>query len=140
VNWARPLEWFEQQWFGKARGVHTLQPVGYMDTVILHSLLVWIREGIDDEEDENVEPEDGNEFEALNDNICHIIVRHDLVHGMGEEDARVVVRKFRYTACQSVNALRGEASQDVFGLSVSLHLPNTQFVMRFIHRVLPFAI
>jgi hypothetical protein len=95
------------------REVHTLQPIGDVDPIVFHSLLVGIREGIDDEEDQDIESEDGDEFQALDDYVGHIVVRHDLVYSMGEENTWIVVCQLSNVACKCIDALRRKTSEDM---------------------------
>lgn len=74
----------------KERGLRqTLKPVRGVDAIILDPLLIRVSQGIQNHEHEHVKAHIGRILQNLNDDPGKVVVRHDLIHRIPEEDTRV---------------------------------------------------
>ena len=83
----------------------TLKPIRGVDAIILDPLLIWIGQRIQNHEHEHVEAHVCRVLQNLNDNPGEVIVRHDLVYRVSEEDTRVRMRELRHRSGKTVDGI-----------------------------------
>jgi len=117
----------------------TLQPVGYVDSIIFEALLVGIGQSVQDDEGEDVETHVRDILERLDDNVGKVVICHDLVHGVGEEDARITVSQLSDCSREGFDRLVRQPPHDVLRLPVGLNFSDPKLRMFLVHH-LPFSI
>ena len=83
----------------------TLEPVRGVDAIILDPLFIRIGQRTQNHEYEHVEAHVSRILQNLNDHTGKVVVRHDLVHRISEEDTRVRMRKLCYRSGEAVDGI-----------------------------------
>ena len=84
-----------------------------------------IRQRIQDNVYEDIEPHVRRIPQCLYYHARQIVIGHNLVDRVGEEDARIAVCNLRNRSAQRVDGVMRQASQDAFRLAVHLHSAHT---------------
>ena len=83
----------------------TLQPIGRVHTIVLDSFFVRIRQSIQDDVYEDIEPHVRCIPQCLYYHARQIVIGHNLVDCVGEEDARIAVCNLRDRSAQRVDGV-----------------------------------
>lgn len=84
-----------------------------------------VRESIQDDVHENIETHVRRIPQCLHYHARQIVIGHNLVHRVGEEDTRITVRNLRDSSAQRVDGVMRQASHDAFGFPVHLYGAHT---------------
>ena len=84
-----------------------------------------IRQGIQDDVHKDIETHVRRIPQCLYYHACQIVIGHNLVDRIGEEDARIAMRNLRDRSAQRVDGVMRQASHNAFGLAVYLHGTHT---------------
>jgi hypothetical protein len=86
-------------------GRQTLKPVSGVNSIIFDPLLIRIGQRIQNHEDEDIETHIGRVLQNLNDHPGEVVVCHDLIDGISEEDARVRMGKLGHRSGEAVDSV-----------------------------------
>ncbi len=80
-----------------------------------------IRQSIQDDVHKDIETHVRRIPQCLYYHTRQIVIGHNLVDRVGEEDARITVCNLRDRSAQRIDGVMRQASQNTFGLAVHLH-------------------
>ena len=85
------------------RGRQTLKPVRGVYSVVFDPLLIWICQGVQNNEHEDVETHICRVLQNLDDDSGEVVVCHDLIDRVSKEDARVRMGELCHRSSETVD-------------------------------------